>query len=219
MELEGRDPTINTPPHLSLHQTEFMRKSGSGSGSVGIGWEDLTLPSVEDPRDCVDPRHLGQSEWDQKLGQSVYFHCMIRWDGNEMMSIYSGVGRIYSPSLYAPPLPLYFRTPAVAPWRFTWKLWSSEFGDALGGRDRANLEAGIERIWRYTWRPWWSELRDALRDRDRASLKIHLEAVTKQVWRPSSCEFRDTLGGCDRASLEMHLEARIERDWRSTRRR
>ena len=35
--------------------------------------------------------------------------------------------------------------------RYTWRLWSCEFGDALGGRDRASLEmhleAVIERMW------------------------------------------------------------------------
>jgi len=38
-------------------------------------------------------------------------------------------------------------------WRYTWRPGSSDFGDALGGHDRANLQAIIERVWRYTWRP------------------------------------------------------------------
>jgi len=46
--------------------------------------------------------------------------------------------------------------------RCTPRPWSSEFGDALGDRDRASLEtyleAVIERDWRCTWRPWWSEI-------------------------------------------------------------
>jgi len=42
-------------------------------------------------------------------------------------------------------------------WRCTWRPRSSEFGDALAGRDRV-------------------ELRDALGGRDRASLEMHLEA-------------------------------------------
>jgi len=44
--------------------------------------------------------------------------------------------------------------------RYTPRLWSSKFGDALGGHERANLEAVIERVWRYT-----------------------LEAMIKRVWR------------------------------------
>ena len=76
--------------------------------------------------------------------------------------------------------------------RCTWRPWSIEVGDALGGRDRSSMEmrweAVIERVWTCTWRPRSSELRDAL-------------------W------------GCDRASLEMHLQGMIEWDWRSTWRR
>jgi len=41
-------------------------------------------------------------------------------------------------------------------WRYTWRPWSSEVGDTLGGRDRAgleiHLEAVIERDWTSTWR-------------------------------------------------------------------
>jgi len=42
-------------------------------------------------------------------------------------------------------------------WRYTGKLYSDEFGDALGGRDRAalkvHLEVVMEGVWRCTWRP------------------------------------------------------------------
>jgi len=44
----------------------------------------------------------------------------------------------------------------------TWRSKSSEFGDALGGHDHANLEVVIERVWKCTWRPRWSEFGDAL---------------------------------------------------------
>jgi len=54
--------------------------------------------------------------------------------------------------------------------RSTWRPGSSEFGDALGGHDRANLQAVIERVWRYTWRPWSSEFGDTLCGRDPARL-------------------------------------------------
>jgi len=49
-------------------------------------------------------------------------------------------------------------------YRYTWRLRSSEFGDALGGRDRVNSE-------------------DALGGRDRLSLEMHSEAVTERVGR------------------------------------
>ena len=52
--------------------------------------------------------------------------------------------------------------------RCTWKLWSSQFGDALGGRDcvtqKMHLEAVIERVWRCTWRPWSSKIGGVLGD-------------------------------------------------------
>jgi len=41
----------------------------STCSSRRIGWwEDMILPGSENPPDCVDPRNLGKSEWDQKLG-------------------------------------------------------------------------------------------------------------------------------------------------------
>jgi len=85
-------------------------------------------------------------------------------------------------------------------WICTWRLRSSEFGDALGGHNRANLHCVIDRVWRYTSRPRLSELR-------------------RCTWRPWSSEFGDVLWGCDSEGLEMHLQAMIERDWRSTWRR
>ena len=60
------------------------------------------------------------------------------------------------------------------------------FGDALGGRDQANLQAIIERVWRYTLRRYLGGFGDALGGRNRASL--------------------ETDGGHDRASLVMYLE-------------
>jgi len=103
--------------------------------------------------------------------------------------------------------------------RFT-ALWSSEFGDSLGGRHQVSLEKHlevvIEWVWRYTWKLWSSDYGYALRGCHRASLEMHLEAVIVQTWRPQLGEFGDTLGGCERASLEMHLEALIERVSRCT---
>jgi len=157
------------------------------SRSVGR-WEDMILPGREDPRNCMD---LGQSEWDQKFGKiecefSLYDKRRWKWDDVYLLQ---GLPNIYSPSLCPPPLPLYLRITAVAPWRCT---WSSVFGMLL--------ETVIEWTQRCTWRPRSSELR-------------------RCTWRPWSIEFRDALWGCDLASLEMHLQAMIERDWRSTWRR
>jgi len=116
MELEGRAPTINTPQHLVWHWNRIHEKERF--------WFEEHRNRVRryDTTWRWGSTQLGGSTTSRtervrpKVGkESVYFHCMIRWDGNEMMSIYSGVCRIYSLSLYPPLLPLYFRTPAVAP--------------------------------------------------------------------------------------------------------
>jgi hypothetical protein len=85
-------------------------------------------------------------------------------------------------------------------WRYTLRMTSSEFEDALGGRDRAtlemNLEAVIVPVWRYTWRPSWCELGG----RNRVRLEIRLDAV---IERDSRCTWRTWLcknGGVLRGS-------------------
>jgi len=49
-----------------------MRKSGGGSRSIGIRGEDMILPGIEDPPNCINPPNLGQSEWDLKLGKTEF---------------------------------------------------------------------------------------------------------------------------------------------------
>ena len=178
-----------------------MRKNDSGSSSVGIGWEDMILPSVNDPGNCMDPKDLGQSEWDQKLGNIecvLSLHDKMRWKWDDLYLL-RGLPNIHSPSLCPPALPLYLRTPAGVPWRCTWRPGSIVFGDALGGQ---------------------SECGDALRDGDRVNPEMHLEAVIERVWRctwrPGPSELSDALGGRDRVNSEMHSEAGIERVWRCT---
>jgi len=143
-------------------------------------WEDMILPGHEDPCNYVDPRNLGQSEWDQKLGKiecelSLYDKRRWKWD---VVYPLRGLPNIYSLSLCPPPLPLYLRTPTGAQSRCTSRPHLSVFGDALGDCDQVNpemqLEAVIERVWRCTWRPRWSELR-------------------RCTWRMWSIEFGDAL--------------------------
>jgi len=66
-------------------------------------------------------------------------------------------------------------------WICTGRPCSSEFGHALGGRNRVNSEmhmkAVIDRVWTCTWRPRSSELRDALTGYDRARFDKYLEVV------------------------------------------
>jgi len=95
--------------------------------------------------------------------------------------------------------------------RYTPRTWSSQFEDALGGRNWASLNIYlkdvIERVWRCTWRPWSSEFGDALGGSDRASLEMHLEAVIKQVWRYTWRPWSSKFGHCNRVSLDEYWEA------------
>ena len=197
--------------------------------SVG-SWEDMILQGFEDPHNCMDPRNLGKSEWEQKLGKiecvfSLYDKMRWKWDAVYLLR---GLPNIYYASLIPPvslytyrrSLTIYLEAVIELVCRCTWRPRSSELRDALGGRDRVNwelhLEAMIERVWRCTWRPRSNELRAALGGHDRSSLEMHWEDVIEWVWRctwrPRSSELSDALGGHDRSSLE----AVIERVWRCT---
>jgi len=139
-----------------------------------------------------------------------------------MMSIYSGVCRIYTPRHSA-----HFRYPCISvQWpalledeidraclRWTWRRRSNELRDALGGRK-------------------WENWEDAIGGRHRSSLEMYLDAkVELTQWctlRARSREFGDALGGRDRVnsedalggrdhpSLEIHSGALTERVWRHT---
>jgi len=109
-------------------------------------------------------------------------------------------------------------------WRYTWRPGSSEFGDALGGRDWASLEmhleAVIERVCRGTWRLWSSEFGDTLGGRNRASMNEYWEAV--DGWRAGCWDsihqlVNSQLWECDKATLLMEswLKA-VERVGRHT---
>jgi len=105
--------------------------------------------------------------------------------------------------------------------RYTLRLWSSEFGDAIGDRDWVNSEihweAVIEWVWRYTWRPRSSELGDALWGHDWVSSgmqsETEIELTQRYTLRPWPSEFGDALGGWDGVNSEMHLEAMIKWVW------
>jgi len=104
---------------------------------------------------------------------NVNFHCMIRGDRNEMMSIYSGVCRIYTPrhSVHLCYPCIFVQPPSLledvlyrACLRCTWRLRSNDLRNALGGRNRACLEMHLE-----------AEVESIQ--------KMHLEAVIDRVWR------------------------------------
>jgi len=95
---------------------------------------------------------------------------------------------------------------------YTPRPWSSEFGHALGGRDRVNSEMHSEL--------WSSEFRDALAaGYHRGRLEEYLEMVDLEAvdGRRARCwDSIHRLVNLDRVNSEMHLEGRIEWTQRCT---
>ena len=189
-----------------------MRQRGSGLRSVWIGWEDMLLPRLDDRRNCFDPRHLGQSQLDQMLGQlesvfSWYDKMRSKWDDVDLLpvTLSTSVTPVF-PYTRCFSVNMYLQSVIERVWRCTWSLWLSEFGDALGGRDHANLQAVMGAGWRYTWTLWLSEFGG----HHSASLEIHLEAVIKWVWEWTRWPWLGELGGRNRAYFDIHFQAMIE---------
>jgi len=170
-----REPTINTPPHLLRHP-HSIQKTGSGSKSVRISWEDMILPGVE------HRQNLRQSECDQRLGKiecvlSLYNKVRWKWDNVYLLR---GLLVIYSPSLCPPPVPWYLCTTTIAPWWCTSRPSWSVLGEAVGDCDWVNsemhVEAGIERVWRCISRqrdPVTSEM----------YLEDEIESTRRCIWK------------------------------------
>jgi len=178
-----------------------MRKISSGWRSIGIGWEHMMLPCVEDPCHCVDPRNIGQSKWDQKLDkmECVFpLYDKMRWKQDDVYLL-QALLNIYYPSLCAPLLPHYHCTPTVASWKCTWRPGSSNVGDVLGDWDRANsempLDAGIKWIGRCTFRSRSSKLSDLHGGHNRVSLEMHLEAEIERTQWCTSRPWSILIGG------------------------
>jgi len=167
-----------------------MRKRSSGWRSVEIRWQDMILPGVEDPQNLI------QNEWDQKF-RKIECNVIVWYDETEMRRCLSTPGSAeyilpitlstsvtpVSPSNPRRCLIMYLEAMIERVWRCTWRPWSSAFGDAVGGRDSANLETVILRVYRYTWWLWLSKCVDALGGHNWASLEMQLEAVIERDWR------------------------------------
>jgi len=159
-----------------------MRKSCSGSWCLGLVWDNIILPRIEDPRNCVDPRNLVKSMSDQKLGMldcvfSLYNKMKWRWDD---VYLFQGSAEYILPVT----LSTFITQISLNTCHCTMKMY---------------LEAVMERVCRCTWRPWSC----GLGGHNCASLEIHLEAVIERIWRCTR--------GRDWVNREMHLEAIIER--------
>ena len=77
----------------------------------------MIRPGVEDPRNFEDPRNLGQSERDQRLGmiECVFsLYDKMRWKSDDVCLLW-GLPNVYYLSLCPPPLPLYLSSAAVTP--------------------------------------------------------------------------------------------------------
>jgi hypothetical protein len=160
MDLEAREPTITTPPNCLwdpnwIHVKEqcWINECRNRVRRSPATWRWGSKQMCSSMKSC------GPSEWDRNLGKiecefSLYDTRRWKWDDVYLLK---GLPNIYSPSLCPLSLPLYLSTPAIAPQTCTWRLWSSKIGDALGGHDRANLEALIERVMTYPWSLWLSE--------------------------------------------------------------
>ena len=159
--------------------------SGCGSWSTGIGWQDSILPGVEDPSNCMDPRDLGQSEWDKTFQRKecvLSLYDKMRWKWDEVY-VLGGLLNTYSPSLCSPPLPVYLCTHPPrsskmslevileCAWRCICWPRSSELRDALGCPDpqdwgytwtQRSSEAIFDRGGRYNFKLWLNNIRRVL---------------------------------------------------------
>ena len=117
-------------------QREFMTNSGTGSRSVVIWGEDLLLLGIEDPAQLCWST-MSHTEWVRpKVGnEKLYFHCMIRWDRNELMSIYSEVCQKCTPRDS-----VHLRYPCIS------IHLPSHLKDVLGGCGWTSLEMHLEAI-------------------------------------------------------------------------
>jgi len=140
MELESREPTINTPPLLSqhpkgIHEKERCwfeeRRNRVRRNDTTQRWGSHAIAWIHDI--VSETKKLGKIECVFSL------YDKIRWKWDDVYLLRS-LPNMYSLSLFPLPLPLYLHTPAVATWWCTWRLWLSEFGDLLGARNRASLE-------------------------------------------------------------------------------
>jgi len=165
------------------------------SRSIERRWEDMILPSREDPHNCVDPRSETKVGKDRVCIFDVWqdemkMRCSLSTPGSPeyiLRIAHSTSVTPVSPYTHLRSFTMYLEAMIELVWRCTWRPRSSELRDALGGRNRSSLEmlweALIERVWRCTWRLRSSELRDALWGSDQAGLEMHWQAIIKQDWR------------------------------------
>ena len=94
-------------------QKKCVRKSSSGSRSIGKGWEARILSS------CENPRSVRKSEWDEKMRKIYCFiSCIMGWDDMRYETSYRMRYKLFimgspeyilpvTPSISATPVSLY----------------------------------------------------------------------------------------------------------------
>jgi len=149
MEFEGRDSSIKTPPHLLRHpmgigetvRCWFMeRRKWVTRYDMTQHRGSHTITLIHDITDRAS-----------ETASCETLNDMIRWKREDIFQFH-GLPNMYYPSLFPPPLPMNIRTFAITPWWCTGTLWSREFGDALGGRNRVSLEIHLDAVIEWTWR-------------------------------------------------------------------
>jgi len=137
---------------VNLTTREFVSKYRSCSSSLGRKWEDIILPGLENPGNCVVPDEMKMIWGLCTPGSPEYVLPVSQSTSVTPVSPYS---RRRSVTMYLEALILRGK-------RCTWRPWSSKFGDALWGRDQASVEihfeAVIEQVRCWNSRPWLSEL-------------------------------------------------------------
>jgi len=156
----------------------------------------MILPCRENPLNCVDPDEMKMRWYLSTLGSPEYVLPVAQ--STSVIPV--------SPYTCRRSLTMYLEAVIKRVERCTWRLWSSEIGDALWGRDRwwleMNFGAMIEGVWRCNWRPWLCKLGS----RNRASLEMHFqavimnsethwEAVIEPVWRCNCRLWSSEIGG------------------------
>jgi len=78
----------------------------------------------------------GAPENDDRQNWEIHSEAVIKWVGGRNREDWE----------------IHLEAVIVRVWGCTWRPWSCECGDALGGRDHANLEAVVEPVWMSTLR-------------------------------------------------------------------
>ena len=214
MELECREPTINTPlqhPNRIHDKYWFWFKEHRNwvrRYATNQHWGSMQLRgSMKSRTDRVRP----------KVGTDRVWILNVWEDEMEMRGCWWTPGSanyILPVTLSTPDTPVSLNTrrwslqmllKAVIEgvWSCTSRLRSSELRDAHGGRDWASLgmqlETEMEWTLRCIWRPWLSKFGDALGGRDQVNSEIHFEAIIEHLgrytWRPWLIKIGGVRGG------------------------